>query len=52
MLAQTLYGHAPPGLMVSVRGYYFGYKTELSDQTAALADDAVERIVEWVTKIE
>jgi len=47
-LADTLYGHAPEGLMVSVRGYQFGYKTELSEQTAGLADEAVQKIVTWV----
>jgi hydrogenase maturation protease len=52
VLAQTLYGHTPPGLMVSVRGHHFGYKTELSAQTAALADEAVKRIVRWVAEIE
>ena len=51
VIAQTLYGHAPQGLMVSVRGYYFGYKTELSEQTTAHAAEAVARIVEWVEKI-
>ncbi len=50
VIAQTLYGHAPQGLLVSVRGYHFGYKTKLSAQTAALADEAAERIIEWVGK--
>jgi Ni,Fe-hydrogenase maturation factor len=47
-LAETLYGHAPAGLIVSVRGYQFGYKTELSNQTALLADKVVTRIIKWV----
>lgn len=47
-LAKTLYGHAPQGMMVSVRGYQFGYKTELSDRTALIADEAVTRIIKWV----
>jgi hydrogenase maturation protease len=51
VIAQTLYGHAPQGLMVTVRGYYFGYKTELSEQTTAHADEAKARIIEWVEKI-
>ncbi|MBN1219409.1 MAG: hydrogenase maturation protease [Anaerolineae bacterium] len=49
-LAQTLYGHVPHGLMVSVRGYSFGYKTELSPQTAVLADKAVNHIITWVAE--
>jgi hydrogenase maturation protease len=48
VLAQTLYGRAPAGLLVSVRGYQFGYNTELSPKTAALAEEAVRRIIEWV----
>jgi hydrogenase maturation protease len=48
VLAQTLYGRAPIGLLVSVRGYQFGYSTELSPKTAALAEKAVERITAWV----
>jgi hydrogenase maturation protease len=51
VIAQTLYGHAPQGLLVSVRGYYFGYKTELSEQTALHAGKAVARIIDWVDKI-
>ena len=44
-IAQTLYGHAPAGLVVSVRGYKFGYSTELSAQTAPLAEVAAARII-------
>jgi hydrogenase maturation protease len=47
-LAQTLYGHAPEGLMVSVRGYQFGYRAKLSPQTASLAEIAANRIIDWV----
>ncbi len=47
-LAEALYGHAPTGLMVSVRGYSFGYGTELSAQTTALVEQAVAEIIKWV----
>ena len=47
-LAQALYGRAPQALVVSVRGYQFGYRTELSAQTAPLIDVAVARIVDWI----
>jgi hydrogenase maturation protease len=47
-LAKDLYGHAPQGLMVSVRGYQFGYRTELSGRTALITDEAVTRIIKWV----
>ncbi len=46
-LAQTLYGHTPEGLLVSIRGYRFGYGSELSDQTATLAGSAAEEIIKW-----
>jgi Ni,Fe-hydrogenase maturation factor len=48
VLAKTLYGHAPEGLLVSVRGYRFGYGTGLSDQTAALVCAAAEEIIKWI----
>jgi hydrogenase maturation protease len=51
VIAQTLYGHTPRGLMVSVRGYAFGYKTKLSEQTAAHANQALARIIEWVREL-
>ena len=50
-LAQALYGRAPAGLVVSVRGYQFGYCTELSAQTASLVDIAVSRIVNWIKQV-
>jgi hypothetical protein len=49
-LAETLYGHVPSGLMVSIRGYRFGYGVELSDQTAALVDEAMMEIVNWINQ--
>ncbi len=50
-LAQTLYGHAPDGLLVSIRGYSFGYGVELSEPTALLAEPAVNRIINWVVQL-
>lgn len=49
-LAQTLSGHVPAGLMVSIRGYRFGYGIELSDQTAALVDKALVQIMSWINQ--
>ncbi|GAB4421757.1 MAG: hydrogenase maturation protease [Anaerolineae bacterium] len=49
-LAQTLYGHAPDGVLISIRGYSFGYGVELSEPTALLVEPAVERIVNWVVQ--
>lgn len=50
ILAETLSGHAPTGLMVSIRGYRFGYGVELSDQTAALVDEAMVQIINWINQ--
>lgn len=49
-LTQTLYHKEPYGLIVSVRGYYFGYKNELSDRTAELAQEATNRIINWIAE--
>jgi hydrogenase maturation protease len=51
-LAQTLYGHAPDGVLISIRGYSFGYGVELSEPTALLVEPAVNRIVNWVVQLK
>ena len=48
-LVHTLYGQTPQAVAISVRGYRFGYGTELSDQTAALVEQAVNHITTWVS---
>lgn len=50
-LAGALYGHTPQGLVVSVRGYQFGFKNSLSPATAALAEEAFQRIVAWLDSL-
>jgi hydrogenase maturation protease len=47
-LTQTAYGRAPEALVVSVKGYQFGFALRLSPQTAQLADEAVESILAWL----
>jgi Ni,Fe-hydrogenase maturation factor len=47
-LAQAAFGRAPEGIVISVRGYQFGFSHELSPITAALADQAVEQIMAWL----
>jgi hydrogenase maturation protease len=51
VLAKTLHGHAPQGIVVSVRGYQFGFSHTLSPQTAALAGEAIQRISTWLGSI-
>jgi hydrogenase maturation protease len=47
-MAQTLYGGSPQVLLVSVRGYEFGFVQNLSARTQALADQAAEIIFAWL----
>ena len=46
--AQTLYDARPEAILVSVRGYQFGFERELSPLTAELAQQAAEAIVKWI----
>ena len=50
-LAGALYGQTPQGLVVSVRGYQFGFKNSLSPATATLAEEAFRRIVAWLDSL-
>ncbi len=47
-LAQTLYGKTLQAILISVRGYEFGFARELSSQTACLVEPAVDEIVKWI----
>jgi hydrogenase maturation protease len=47
-MVKTLYGKNPESLIVSVRGYKFGFEHSLSPKTAAHALEATEKIVDWV----
>ena len=48
--AQTLYNARPEAILVSVRGYQFGFERALSPLTAQLTQQAAEKIVEWMGK--
>lgn len=48
VLAQTLYGRVPQGVVVSVRGHQFGFSHKLSPATGLLAEEALERIISWL----
>jgi hydrogenase maturation protease len=48
-MAQTLYGGSPQALLVSVRGYEFGFVQSLSARTQALVDQATGIIYTWLT---
>jgi Ni,Fe-hydrogenase maturation factor len=47
-MAQSLYGGSPQAILVSVRGYEFGFVQSLSARTQELADQAASRIYDWL----
>jgi hydrogenase maturation protease len=47
-LAETLYGQHPQAILVSIRGYEFGFKRGLSVKTETLAKQAVDLILNWL----
>jgi hydrogenase maturation protease len=47
-ITETLYGKRPEAILVSVRGYQFEFTRQLSEQTQNLAEQALEKIWEWV----
>jgi hydrogenase maturation protease len=47
-LVQTIYGQTPEAILVSIRGYEFGFSHELSPSTYQLAEQALERIMAWL----
>jgi hydrogenase maturation protease len=49
-IAHALFGKAPEALLVSVRGYEFGFNQSLSDRTAALVPSAADKIMEWLAR--
>ncbi len=49
-LAATLYNQEPQSMLISVRGYDFGFSQLLTPRTDALATQAVEQILGWIDK--
>jgi hydrogenase maturation protease len=47
-MAQTLYGCSPEAILVSIRGYEFGFVQSLSERTRQLAEQAAGRIYAWL----
>jgi hydrogenase maturation protease len=47
-LAEMLYGCAPLGIALSVRGHQFGFSNELSVATTEFAEAATEHLVHWL----
>jgi len=49
-IGKTIYDHMPESLLVSVRGYRFQFERALSPQTKALADQAIDRLWDWINQ--
>jgi hydrogenase maturation protease len=47
-LSKTLYQKSPKAVLVSVRGYEFGFSNKLSTRTRMLAHQAVRHILAWL----
>jgi hydrogenase maturation protease len=47
-LAESLYGHAPQAVLLSVRGYEFGFAHHLSTRTNAYANHAARILQDWL----
>lgn len=49
-IARELHHSSPESILVSIRGYEFGFSQELSSQTKLLISDAVDVIVNWIRR--
>jgi hydrogenase maturation protease len=47
-LCQVINGKVPEAVLVSVRGYEFEFTRTLSERTNVLADQAAQRIIDWL----
>jgi hypothetical protein len=47
-MCESLFNHKPEAILISVRGYEFGFETELSPFTSSLVNEAVERAFGWL----
>ncbi|HWQ05492.1 MAG TPA: hydrogenase maturation protease [Longilinea sp.] len=47
-LCETLYGKKPSAILISIRGYEFGFSSALSEKTADYLSQAMTRILSWL----
>jgi len=50
-LTQSIYGNLPEAILLSIRGYEFGFSHDLSSNTAELVQQAVQMIMEWLVEV-
>ncbi len=51
-MCETLYGLKPESVLLSVRGYAFGFDRDLSPATRLLVDEAIGLIFDWLDGAE
>lgn len=44
------FNHKPEAILVSIRGYQFGFENYLSPKTKKLAAEAIEKISQWIVR--
>lgn len=49
-ITNTIYNKSPESVLLSIRGYEFGFSQNLSDRTQLLVPQAVNLILEWLDK--
>jgi hydrogenase maturation protease len=49
-MCSSMYNKAPAAILISVRGYEFGFETDLSTYTSSLVTEAVERAIGWLKR--
>ena len=47
-LVSTLYKGSPEAMLLSIRGYQFGFTRELSSRTAALVSQGIDTLWAWI----
>ena len=47
-IAETLHQEIPETILISIRGYEFGFSQDLSPKTSALIDRAAELVMNWL----
>ncbi len=49
-MCETLYNKTPKAILISVRGFEFGFETELSPATETLLPQAIQKAMEWLNE--
>lgn len=50
-ILQTMTKKIPDAIQISVRGYEFGYSTELSPKTDELVSKASQKVIDWINRL-